>query len=187
MSSPQPQRSAYSMGTVPNMLRSLLVLGVILAVFMAIVPRISHVDRPAVDAADKGAYVAEQTGWPVELPSRLGKDWVPTVATDSPLTDRVRTFTTVWSTPSGADIALKEAVKVTPGWVSRSVNDGTRSGETRIGGRTWERYVIEARDEVAYLLPAARPGDVTITATTTGAEAELQTFLAALERVKPAS
>lgn len=187
MSSPQPQRSAYSLGSLPNMVRSMLVLGVIVAGLLAIVPRINHVERPAVDAAGKGAYVAELTGWPIELPSGLGKDWVPTVATDSPLTDKVRTFTTVWSTPSGADIALKEATHVTPGWLSRSVNDGTRSGEVRVGSRTWERYVVQARDELAYVLKGSTEGDLTIAATTTGSEEELKTFVSALQRVKPAS
>jgi hypothetical protein len=169
------------------MVRSMLVLGVIVAGLLAIVPRINHVERPAVDAAGKGAYVAQLTGWPVELPSDLGKDWVPTVATDSPLTDKVRTFTTVWSTPSGADIALKEATHVTSGWLSRSVNDGTRSGEVQVGSRTWERYVVQARDEFAYVLKGSTESDLTIAATTTGSEEELKTFVGALQRVKPAS
>ncbi|MDN5794273.1 MAG: DUF4245 domain-containing protein [Intrasporangium sp.] len=186
MSTPQPQRSAYSMGSLPNMVRSMLVLGVIVAALIAIVPRVSHVDRPAVDAAGKGAYVAEQTGWPVELPTGLGADWVPTVASDSPMTDKVRTFTTVWSTPDDAHVALKEAVDVTPGWLSRSVNDGTRSGEVQIGSRTWARYVIGDHDEFAYALNGSGATGLTITATTTGSEAELRTFLAALERVEPA-
>ncbi|MGN6753064.1 MAG: DUF4245 domain-containing protein [Intrasporangium sp.] len=187
MSSPQPQRSAYSLGSLPNMVRSMLVLGVIVAGLIAIVPRINHVERPAVDAAGKGAYVAQLTGWPVELPSGLGKDWVPVVATDSPLTDKVRTFTSVWTTPSGADIALKEATHVTPGWLSRSVNGGTRAGEVQIGSRTWERYVVEARDEFAYVLKGPNDGDLTIAATTTGSEQELKTFVDALKRVKPSS
>lgn len=187
MSSPQPRRSAYSMGSLPNMVRSMLVLGVIVAGLIAIVPRINHVERPAVDAAGKGAYVAQLTGWPVELPTGLGKDWVPTVATDSPLTDRVRTFTTVWSTPSGADIALKEATNVTSGWISRSANDGTRSGQVQIGSRTWERYVVQTRQEFSYVLKGSAKDDLTIAATTTGSEEELKTFVAALERVKPAT
>lgn len=187
MSSPQPQRSAYSLGSLPNMVRSLLVLGVIVAGLIAIVPRISHVDRPAVDAAGKGAYVAQLTGWPVELPTGLGDTWVPTVATDSPLTDRVRTLTTVWTTPTGADIALKEAVGVTSGWVKRSVNDGVRSGQVQLGSRTWERYVVDDRGEVAYLLKGSGEQDLTIAAVTTGSEDELKTFVAALKRVKPSS
>ncbi len=187
MSTPQPQRSAYSMGSLPNMVRSMLVLGVIVAGVIAIVPRISHVDRPAVDAAAKGAYVAAQTGWPVELPSGLGDGWVPTVATDSKLTDDVRTFTTVWTTPKGADIALKEAVNVTSGWVSRSVNDGVASGSVQVDARTWDRYVNTERGQFAYVLKGAGPKDLTIAATTTGSEAELKTFVGALERVKPSS
>lgn len=187
MSSPQPQRSAYSLGSLPNMVRSMLVLGVIVAGLLAIVPRINQVDRPPVDAAGKGAYVAEQTGWPVELPSGLGSKWVPTVASDAPLTDKVRTFTTVWSTPGGADIALKEAMNTTSGWVTRSANDGVRSGEVQIGSRTWERYVVETRNEYSYVLRGEGKHELTIAATTTGSEDELKTFVGALKPVKPAS
>jgi hypothetical protein len=173
------------MGSLPNMMRSMLVIGLLVLGLLAIVPRVSHRDLPAVDVADKGAYVAEQTGWPVELPAGLGDGWVPTVATQSPLTDDVPTFTTVWTTPGGADIALKEAVNVTHGWITRSVNDGKRAGEVTIGARTWERYDAEARKQVTYVLRGAGK-ELTFAVTTTGSEDELKDFVAAFKRVTPA-
>ena len=185
MTTDQPRRSAYSMGSLPNMVRSMLVIGLLVLGLLAIVPRISHVDRPAVDVTGKAAYVAEQTGWPVELPTGLGAEWVPTVATQSPLTDNVLTFTTVWSTPGGADIALKEAANVTPGWITRSVNDAGREGEVTIGSRTWERYVAPARGQVSYVLPGAGK-NLTFAVTTTGTEDELKHFVGAFQRVAPA-
>ncbi|WP_347351991.1 DUF4245 domain-containing protein [Intrasporangium sp.] len=187
MTTTQSRRSAYSMGSLPNMVRSMLVLGVIVAALIAIVPRVSHVDRPPVDAAGKAAYVAAQTGWPVELPTGLGAGWFATVATDSPMTDKVRTFTTVWSAPDGSDIALKQAVGVTSGWLSRSVNDGEPSGQVQIGRRTWERYVVDSGARFAYALKGSGEDALTITAITTGPEDGLRTFVAALQRVKPAS
>jgi hypothetical protein len=174
------------MGTLPNMVRSLLVIGLLVLGLLAIVPRISKVDRPAVDVADKGAYVAEQTGWPVELPTGLGGAWVPTVATQGPLTDGVPTFTTVWTTPSGADIALKEAVNVTPGWITRSVNDGQRADYVTIGARTWERYVLKTKEQVSYVLRGAGH-ELTFAVTTTGPEHELKDFVGALQPVTPAT
>lgn len=186
MSTDQPRRSAYSMGSLPNMLRSLLVIGALVAVLLAIVPRISHVERPAVDAGDKAAYVAAQTGWPVELPQGLGQGWVPTVASQGPLTDGVPTFTTVWTTPDGGDIALKEATNVTAGWVSRSVNDGVRAGEVTIGARTWERYAVQSRHQVSYVVRGAGSDGLTLAVTTTGSEDVLKQFVGALKRVAPA-
>ncbi|WP_245603650.1 DUF4245 domain-containing protein [Intrasporangium oryzae] len=181
-----PRRSAYSMGSMPNMLRSLFVMGVFVLALFAIVPRIGQVDRPAVDALAKAQYTAEQTSWPIELPTGLGSGWIPTVATYAPGTDRVPTFTTVWKTPAGADIALKQAVKVTGGWVTRSVNAAPRSGSAEVSGRTFERYAAVDGKQLSYLARGAGDTGLTIVATGTAAEDELKAFVAALKPVTPA-
>ncbi len=181
------RRSPYAMGSWPNMLRSLLVIGLLVAGLIAIVPRISEVDRPAVDAASKASQVAEQTGWAVELPAGLGEGWVPTVATLSPGTEKIVTFTTVWTTPGGGDIALKQAADVTPGWVARSVNDGSATGTVTIEGRAWERYAAQDRRQVSYVLRGAGPQDLTLVAPGVVPDGELEALLGALERVQPGS
>lgn len=180
-------RSRYSMGSLPNMLRSLLVIGVFLVGLIAVVPRISQVDRPAVDAAGKAAQTAAQTKWAIEMPAGLGGGWVPTVATYAPGTEQVPTFTTVWSTPSGADVALKEAVGVTDLWLRRSVNNGIRSGEITLAGRTFERYVSQDGKQVSYVARGPGATGLTIAATTTGPENELKSFITALAKVTPAA
>ncbi|GAB3082098.1 hypothetical protein GCM10027053_53960 [Intrasporangium mesophilum] len=180
-----PPRSRYSMGTLPNMLRSLLVIGALVLALVAIVPRISSVQRTAVDASAKAGQVAAQTSWPVELPQGLGDGWVPTVATYAAGTEKVPTFTTVWTTPSGGDIALKQAVKVTDGWLKRSVNDGVPSGSANVAGRTVDRYLSDSAGQVSYVVRGTGADDLTIVATTTAPEAELKAFVAALRRVSP--
>ena len=181
-----PSSSRYSLGTLPNMLRSLLVVGLFVLALYAIVPRTSSVPRPAVDALVKARQVAAQTSWPVELPQGLGDGWVATVAAYGPGTERVPTFTTVWSTPGGADIALKQAAKATPGWLRRSVNDGAASGTLDVSGRTAERYVASAADQVAYVIRGSGSPGLTIVAAGTASEDELKTFVTALRRVAPA-
>ena len=149
-----PRPSRYSLGSLPNMLRSLLFIGLLVAGLVAIVPRVDEVHRPAVDASRRRGTTMTQTGVPLELPRGLGAGWVPTVATYAPGTEKVPTFTTVWETPAGGDIALKEATDVTDGWVARSVNDGARRlGEG--GDRTFERYV--SRSGTQAQLRRARP------------------------------
>ncbi|MGW5239470.1 DUF4245 domain-containing protein [Monashia sp. NPDC004114] len=180
-----PPRSRYSMGTLPNMLRSLLVIGALVLALVAIVPRISSVQRTAVDASAKAGQVAAQTSWPVELPQGLGDGWVPTVATYAAGTEKVPTFTTVWTTPGGGDIALKQAVKVTDGWLKRSVNDGVPSGSANVGGRTFERYLSGSAGQVSYVVRGAGADGLTIVATTTAPEDELKAFVAALRPVSP--
>jgi hypothetical protein len=183
---PVRQRSRYSLGSMPNMLRSLFVIGVFVLVLVAVVPRVSQVDRPAVDALGKARYTAAQTAWPIELPTGLGSGWVPTVATYGPGTANVPTFTTVWSTPGGGTIALKEAVRATDEWVSRSVNDGDRSGTVRLSGRTFERYSADDGKQLSYVVRGAGSGGLTLVVSGTAAEDELKAFTAALRPVRPA-
>jgi hypothetical protein len=187
---PQEQaapRSRYTMGTLPNMLRSLFVVGLFVLALYAIVPRTSSVPRPAVDATDKARQVAAQTSWPVELPHGLGTGWVPTVATYGPGTEQVPTFTTVWKTPGGDDIALKQSAKATNGWLARSVNDGDPTGTVQVAGRTAERYVASDVGQIAYVLGGAGDTPLTIVAAGTASEDELRTFVASLRPVAAAT
>ncbi|MGO4596534.1 DUF4245 domain-containing protein [Terrabacter sp. 2RAF25] len=183
---PAPAKSRYSMGTLPNMLRSMLVIGLFVLALVAIVPRITSVQRPAVDAAGKAGQVAAQTTWPIQLPKGLGEGWVSTVATYAPGTEGVPTFTTVWATPSGKDIALKQAVGVPDGWVRRSVNDGAPSGSVQVSGRAFERFVARDAGQIAYVARGAGAKGLTLVASGTAPEDELKSFVAALAPVSPA-
>ncbi|GAA6524363.1 DUF4245 domain-containing protein [Intrasporangium sp. DVR] len=181
-----PPPSRYSLGSLPNMLRSLLFIGLLVAALVAIVPRISEVQRPAVDALGKARATIAQTGGTLELPEGLGAGWLPTVATFAPGTENVPTFTTVWETPEGGDIALKEASEATEGWVSRSVNDGTRDGSVTVAGRTFERYVARGGSQISYVERGAGADETTLVASGAAAEEELRAFVAALRPVTPA-
>ncbi|MGO4603244.1 DUF4245 domain-containing protein [Terrabacter sp. 2YAF2] len=183
---PAAPPSRYSLGTFPNMFRSMFVIALLVLALVAIVPRITHVQRPAVDAAAKASQVAAQTTWPIELPTGLGDGWVPTVATYAPGTEKVPTFTTVWSTPSGADIALKQAVGATQGWVGRSVDDGAAAGTVTVSGRTFEKFVASDKGQLAYVAKGQGAKGLTLVASGTAPEDELKAFVAALGPVKPA-
>jgi hypothetical protein len=183
---PAAPPSRYSLGTFPNMFRSMFVIALLVLALVAIVPRITHVQRPAVDAAAKASQDAAQTTGPIELPTGLGDGWVPTVATYAPGTEKVPTFTTVWSTPSGADIALKQAVGATQGWVDRSVDDGAAAGTVTVSGRTFEKFVASDKGQLAYVAKGQGAKGLTLVASGTAPEDELKAFVAALGPVKPA-
>lgn len=183
---PAAPPSRYSLGTFPNMFRSMFVIALLVLALVAIVPRITHVQRPAIDAAAKASQVAAQTTWPIELPKNLGDGWVPTVATYAPGTEKVPTFTTVWSTPSGADIALKQAVGATQGWVDRSVDDGAAAGTVTVSGRTFEKFVASDKGQIGYVAKGQGAKGLTLVASGTAPEDELKAFVAALGPVTPA-
>lgn len=184
---PAAPPSRYSLGTFPNMIRSMVVIGLFVLALVAIVPRITSVHRPAVDAAGKAAQVAAQTSWPLVIPRGLGEGWVSTVATYAPGTDQVPTFTTVWTTPSGADIALKQAAGATQGWLARSVNDGQPSGTVNVSGRRFDKYVASGVNQIAYVVKGSGAKGVTLVASGTAPEDELKAFVASLTPVKPAA
>ncbi|WP_246111428.1 DUF4245 domain-containing protein, partial [Terrabacter aerolatus] len=184
---PAAPASRYSLGTFPNMFRSMFVIGLFVLALVAIVPRITQVQRPAVDAAGKASQVAAETTWRVELPRGLGQGWVPTVASYAPGTEKIPTFTTVWTTPSGADIALKQAVGVTQGWVARSVNDGQAAGTASVSGRSFERFVASDKGQLAYVVRGQGAKGLTIVASGTAKEDELKAFVAALAPVTPSA
>jgi len=180
-------KSRYSMGTMPNMLRSLLVVGFFVLVLVAIVPRMTEIQRPAVDASGKAAVIATQTGWPIEMPTGLGPDWVPTTASYAVGTDKVPTFTTVWRTPSGKDLSFKQATAPTDTWVATSVTDNPAAGTVSVGGRTLERYAGGRTSQVSYVVRPTATGGLTLVATTDGSEEELAAFVAALKPVTPSA
>ena len=66
-----PPRSRYSLGTYGNMVRSLLVVLGMVAVLVAIVPRVQSIQQPPIDAASVVADAVRQSGLPFETPSGL--------------------------------------------------------------------------------------------------------------------
>ena len=109
------------------------------------------------------------------------------MATYAPGTEKVPTFTTVWTTPSGADIALKQAVGATQGWVDRSVDDGEAAGTVTVSGRTFERFVASDEGQLAYVVRGEGSQGLTLVASGTAPEDELKAFVAALGPVTPAT
>ena len=89
------------------------------------------------------------------------------------------------SSALSGDIALKQAVKVTDGWLERSVNDGIPSGRVTLSGRAFERFLADSAGQVSYVVRGAGGGGLTIVATGTAPEDELKAFAAALRPVTP--
>ena len=172
------------MGSMSNMLRSLLVVGFFLLALVAIVPRMSEVERPAVDACGQGLHgrhadeLADRDADGPRL--RLGAD---DGQLDRPGTDKVATFTTVWKTPAGGDLAVQAGRGSHQHLVVDVGGRQPPAGTVRLGGRTVERYAGGRTSQVGYVVRPAASGGVTLVATTNASEDELAAFVAALEPV----
>lgn len=179
-----PPPSRYSMGSSANMARSLVVILGLVAILIAIVPRISSVDQPAVDAASVAGYaVTASKGLAFEAPVGLPAGWKATNARYEPSTDGILTWQGGWTTPSSDGyVSIRQAEKVSAKWITVATDGGEVQGAVEAGGRTWEkRYSAQHRQTS---LVDEQPGGLTTVIIATASTDELLTFTSAL---KPAA
>ncbi len=186
---PEPvPRSAYSMGSGSNMARSLLVILGLVGVLIAIVPRVSAIHQPAVDAASVVSDAVTQSGLPYEAPVGLPSGWTPTNARYTKTTDDLLTWQGGWSTPSGGYIAIRQTKTASPNWVRDATSNGVPQGTVEVAGRSWQRYYDSAQKRTSLVdVPsgAAAQTSLATVVTATAEDSELRTFTTALQPAHP--
>ena len=182
MSAPAP-RSSYANGTAANMLRSLLVIGVIVAALIAIVPRVNSVSQPPVDVAGAAAEVAKDSGWPIEAPQGLPHGWEATSVRYVRSTDGLMTWHAGYQSPDGNYVAIEQTKDATDTWVSAQTNRARVTGQTQAGGLTWDTYVRGGKLQNS-LVHRGGAGQLTTIVTGTGTFAQLTAFADALRPVR---
>src|SRR6185312_14558525 len=118
-------------GTVANMLRSLLVIGVIVAALIAIVPRVNSVSQPPVDVGGVAVEVAKDSGWPIEAPQGLPHGWEATSVRYVRSTDGLMTWHAGYQSPDGNYVAIEQTKDATDTWVSAQTNRARVTGQTQ--------------------------------------------------------
>jgi len=131
---PAPARSRYAMGTYGNILRSLLVVFGIVAVLVAIVPRVQSIQQPPVDAAAVVADAVRQSGLPFEAPVGLPDGWSPTNARYATSTDDLPTWQAGWTTPKDGYMAIRQTKDASPAWLQAATSGGHQTGTRQIAG-----------------------------------------------------
>lgn len=180
--SAQP-RSPYAMGTFPNMVRSLLVVGAIMALVFFLVPRVSSVSQPPVDVMTTAKDVARTTGWAVSVPRGLPEGWQASAARYVRSTDGLMTWHAGYVTPAGHYVALEQTQGATRGWVEAQTNRSARIGELTAGGRTWVQFNRDTKVQRSLLDRPADPKALTTLVTGDGTFDEMTTFVEHLESV----
>ena len=183
VSTPAP-RSSYANGSVANMARSLLVIGAIVALLVAIVPRVNTVSQPPVDVASSAVEVARTSGWPIEQPEGLPEGWKATSVRYVRSTDGLMTWHAGYQSPSGNYVALEQTRDATSEWVSAQTNRAPRTGELQAGGRTWVKYVRTGKVQNSLVERPDAQGRLTTIITGTGTFAELAAFADTLRPVR---
>ena len=181
--STQAPRSSYLNGSVANMIRSLVVIGVIVAALIAIVPRVNTVSQPPVDVTGASVEIAKESGWPIERPEGLPEGWKATSVRFVRSTDGLMTWHAGYQSPTGNYVALEQTKGATTLWIAAQTNRATIHGELTAGGRTWTTYVRGSKVQNSLVSKAPTPGQLTTIVTGTGTFEELTTFANALRPV----
>ncbi|WP_427384848.1 DUF4245 domain-containing protein [Janibacter sp. G56] len=149
-------RSHYANGTAGNVIRSMLVIGALVAIVYLAIARTETVQRQSIDVALAAQSASEQTDWPIEVPTGLDEEWSATLArfaaTDEPPTWRV-------GYQSGHDthVAYAQAKDAPATWVTEQLRGASGDGSvTTPDGREWQRHISE--DGQTRLLTQVPPG-----------------------------
>lgn len=179
---PAPNRvSAYASGSVANMLRSLLVIGAIMAVVALMFPRVQP-QAPEVDAVATAQQIEGSTGWTLVVPRDLPEGWVATRAQYRRSTDGLMTWHAGFQTPSGDYAALQQTLDATDDWVTTQVNRSPQVGELEVAGRVWTQYDRTGKVQRS-LVDRGGPGEMTTVVTGTASWDEMEQFAASLAPV----
>ena len=182
VSTPAP-RSSYANGSVANMVRSLVVIGVIVAALIAIVPRVNSVSQPPVDVAGTAVDVARTSGWPIDRPVALPDGWKATSVRYVRSTGGLMTWHAGYQSPTGNYVAIEQTENATDEWVSAQTNRAAKTGEVQAAGKTWGTYVRSGKVQNSLVHRAESPTELTTIVTGTGTFDELTAFAETLRPV----
>ncbi len=178
-----PPPSRYSLGTLPNMLRSLVVIVAVMSVVFFMVPRVSSVSQPPVDVQANAASVRNTTGWPIEVPVGLPDGWQATAVRYVRSTGGLMTWHVGYQSPAGTYVALEQTRGATNDWVRAQTNRAPAGESVTIDGTPWTKYVRADKVQNSLVDRPTGTSALTTVVTGTGTFEELTEFVKHLEPV----
>lgn len=176
------QASAYMSGSVANMIRSVVVIVAIMALFMVMAPRLQP-DHSRVDTVETAQQLHDSTGLAVSVPTGLPDGWVATRAEYRRGADRLMTWHALYETPDGDVVALNQALDATDVWIDQTVNRTEATGERDVAGTTWQEYTREGTMPQRSLVERGAEGRLATVVTGDAPWEMLEVFVAALTPV----
>ena len=167
------------------MVRSLLVVGGLVALLIALVPRVNTISQPPVDVAAASVEVARESGWAISRPVGLPDGWKATSVRNVRSTDGLMTWHAGYQSPTGNYVALEQTKGATRGWIEAQTNRARQTGELDSAGRTWLTYERTPKIQRSLLSKQASADGLTTLITGTGTFEELAAFAEALKPVQP--
>ncbi|MFV0463893.1 MAG: DUF4245 domain-containing protein [Nostocoides sp.] len=178
--------SRYSLGTVPNMLRSVVVVAAMVAALVLMVPRVTSVNQPPVDVTTSARAVVDSTGWPIVEPVDLPQGWKATSVRYVRSTGGLMTWHVGYVTPAGTYAAVEQTKDATTDWVRTQTNRAPKTGSIQIDGVSWDMHVRDQKVQNS-LVSRGGAGGLTTIVTGTASFVDLQILTEHLTVVPAAS
>ncbi|HET7477209.1 MAG TPA: DUF4245 domain-containing protein [Dermatophilaceae bacterium] len=179
------QSRRRGLGTVKNMVISLLLVIGFVVVWLAMVPRVSQVNQPPVDVTSVARQVARDTGWAIAQPA-LPSGWRATSVRFVRSTDGLMTWHAGYLSPEQEYVALEQTRGATSLWVETQTNRGRVIGTVQVAGRPFQQVNRLDKVQRSLVSRGAGPTDLTTVVTGTATFDELAQFAALLRPVQPA-
>lgn len=186
MSSPASGASHYAKGSAANILRSVLVVGAIVAVIFFAVARTNSVTPQQIDVPVAAEGHATQSGEPLSYPVDLPEGWQATSVRYIRSTGDVMMWHAGYTTPDGQYVAIQQAVDGPEEWVNVQTNNGARIGTvTSEDGREWVQREREGKVQRSLVNDPEGKGELTTIITGTGTFDQLMEFANHLRQADP--
>ena len=155
------------------MVRSLVVILGFVALLIAIVPRVSSVDQPGVDAVRKASFVVADTGLPLLVMTEVPAGWKSVTATYTTDDAGIATWQVNYLTPDGGAVAIRQAAEVDERWMAAATAEGARQGEEMLAGRQVERWWSVDKDRLSFVDRGGEGAGLVTVVTGTAPEADI--------------
>ena len=173
------------MGSLPNMVRSMIVIGALMLLIIFLVPRVNSLSGPPVDIPGTAQDVARESGWPIVVAQGLPRGWKATSARYVRTGDGAMTWLAGYQAPSGNYVSVEQTKDATSSWVETEVNRAVKKGTVEIDGKTWTKYERPAKTQNSLVNRPESAGEMTTLVTGTGTFEELGELIGHLEVVTP--
>lgn len=180
---PAPRRGMR--GGVRSMIISLVVLFAGVAVWIALVPRVSSVSSPVADPQGIAREVGLQQKWDIAIPVGLPAGWAAQNVRLLTFDKQPATWQAGYDAPDGGYVAVLQTKKGDATWVDTQTYSGVASGTVTIDGVSWAKYDRAAKNQKSLVRSQPLSGLSTVV-TGLGSWQQLQQFAGALKPVSQA-
>ena len=184
----QPPAAPRRMGNLRSMVISMLVILVAVLAWVAMVPRVREVSRPAVDVTSVARQVRQETSWAISQP-QLPAGWKATNVRFA-VSGGLRTWHAGYLSPDGNYASIDQTVATGAGatsdWLSDRTSGGQAEGNLAAAGKTWQKLSSPGIVQRSLVSRDAGPAGLVTVLSGTAPYTQLAQFAEALEPV-PAS